>query len=570
MRLTYLVLAHHRLPRVAELVETLLYRDDTVVLHVDRKADRKEFDALEQRLRHHGRHVGYANRVDVRWGEYSMMEAVLNGLEVIGESGMDPDYVCLLSGADIPIKPLAALKRHLQEQRGVEFIESFENPSDFILGGWREERYLYYHLFNYRHQARLAYWGMRLQRFLGVRRNPPAPPRFGSQWWCLTWETCEKLLVLSRRKEMDRFFRRVCIPDEMMFQTLVREIVPEERIAGESLTFYQFNEWGKPLLLVEDHEPLLRNEPRFFARKVSGHAHGLRKRMLELARSSEEGSNFQGETGGLTFRQAYSSFRCSVRQGFVGRRRAWFYRDVELGDLEWNIKPYFIIVSADGGAARRLQERLNGLVGVCCHGRLFAGEEIDFEGAVEQVSTFTRRDLPRRDHAPASFFVEILHAEENRLMGFIITGEEFHAGLEVFLRDRNSRVVLIRERRKRAVARHLYRLRGEVEESRLPDAAFRAHEEDTQMLDRVEEILDEYRKTPFRLDAGEIDGMGGVELEVLAGFISVEWRGGVDRKRDAGEVVVGKALGELVSRGAFSGHGIPPRPEKKTAFGAHG
>ena len=47
-------------------------------------------------------------------------------------------------------------------------------------------------------------------------------PHLGSQWWCLTRQTLSAILQDPDRAGYDRYFKRVWIPDESYFQTLVR------------------------------------------------------------------------------------------------------------------------------------------------------------------------------------------------------------------------------------------------------------------------------------------------------------------------------------------------------------
>ncbi len=101
-----------------------------------------------------------------------------------------------------------------------------------------------------------------------MRRRIPEGlhPHLGSQWWCLTRATLKAILRDPRRPEFDRFFRRVWIPDESYFQTLVRRhsICVESR----SLTLAQFDGQGKPYVFYDDHGDILAQSGCFVARKI--------------------------------------------------------------------------------------------------------------------------------------------------------------------------------------------------------------------------------------------------------------------------------------------------------------
>ena len=110
-----------------------------------------------------------------------------------------------------------------------------------------------------------------------MRRRFPAglEPRFGSQWWALTWPVLQAILADIRRnpKRLD-FFRTVWIPDEMVFQTYVNALVPREAIAGFGLTHFQFTNRGKPIVFHDDHADYVRT-PRALLR-AQGLARGAR------------------------------------------------------------------------------------------------------------------------------------------------------------------------------------------------------------------------------------------------------------------------------------------------------
>ena len=88
----------------------------------------------------------------------------------------------------------------------------------------------------------------------------------GSQWWCLTRQTLSAILEAPDRPALDRYFRRVWIPDESYFQTLAR--LYSRRLESRSLTLSKFDYQGKPHIFYDDHMQLLRRSDCFVARKI--------------------------------------------------------------------------------------------------------------------------------------------------------------------------------------------------------------------------------------------------------------------------------------------------------------
>jgi hypothetical protein len=107
-----------------------------------------------------------------------------------------------------------------------------------------------------------------LQRALRFRRRIPQglTPHLGSQWWCLTRPTLQAHPRPPRPPRLDRYFRRVWIPDESYFQSLVRQV--STRIESRSLTLSKFDYQGRPYTFYDDHLHLLRQTDAFLARKI--------------------------------------------------------------------------------------------------------------------------------------------------------------------------------------------------------------------------------------------------------------------------------------------------------------
>jgi hypothetical protein len=121
-----------------------------------------------------------------------------------------------------------------------------------------------------------------VQSRLGVKRRVPdkMPVFFGSQWWCLTYPLAMRILKKARRKDIERFFKRTWVPDEMFFQTLAASLENPVRFLAP-LTYYKFDSTGKPIIFYDDHYAFLKAQPHFFARKIAPHAEKVRTLHLD-------------------------------------------------------------------------------------------------------------------------------------------------------------------------------------------------------------------------------------------------------------------------------------------------
>ena len=141
-------------------------------------------------------------------------------------------------------------------------------PKLGIVGGLNKERFTLRFPFAWKSQRRLFDAYVNLQRRLGITRRIPdgIVPHLGSQWWCLTRHSLQAILNHPDRARHDRYFRRVWIPDESYFQTLIRQV--STRVESRSLTLSKFDFQGRPHIFYDDHLHLLRRTDAFVARKI--------------------------------------------------------------------------------------------------------------------------------------------------------------------------------------------------------------------------------------------------------------------------------------------------------------
>ena len=293
MKLLFIILAHDQPEQLLELAATLAEAasDGRVIIHFDAGAKGEDYEKLRESLSGKQRITLMERRVRCPWGGYGLVEAVLLALAEARAQGEEYDYALLLSGSCLPCRPIRQLERYLAENSGLEFIET-EGP-EWVGGGIREERYTLYAVFPPLRYKRLEDFLFKMQRRFRIKRSLPAgikTSKFGSQWWGLTWQTCLDILdFMAKNPAIERFYRKTWIPDEMLFPTMVTHLVAGEKIAGHSLTHYQFSDKGKPIVFYDDHEDYPFGLEKFFYRKVSEEAKALRRRSLALAIGPDKG-----------------------------------------------------------------------------------------------------------------------------------------------------------------------------------------------------------------------------------------------------------------------------------------
>ncbi len=426
LRIAFLVLAHEHPALCARLVRRLLDEDDSVVMHLDAKAPEDFRRCFDDALGESAGQVRWARRETVVWGEWSMVRATLNGLQCLRDSGVEPDYVYLLSGADYPIRPLGQLRDFLGRNRGVDFIEHQDaRVNRWVRQGPQEERYLYHHRINWRRHPRWFNLALNLQRWLGLKRRFPEhlQPHMGSQWWVLTWRTCREVMALAERPEIERFFRTTWVPDELFFQTAVASLAAPGTADGRHLTHYLFTDYGVPLVFHDGHEDYLDRQPFFFARKLSPRADALRQH-LDHRLSSPAPAPRDDDVGRDT--GDYGQFIHRHRHGPWGQRCWGQPGSPGLGELDRIHRPWFLVVARNPEWLDQACTALNALPDVRCHGRLFDGDMIDFAPGIDRRSVYAHDDMPIRDQDRACFLAELMRQEDSCGWGFtwLIDGSE--------------------------------------------------------------------------------------------------------------------------------------------------
>lgn len=276
-RHAYCIIAHNE-PYLFETLVSLLddARNDIYVM-IDAKSDIRLFNGVKTT---HSRLCFLPNRVDIRWGDTSQMEAELALFEYAYRQG-EYLYYHLLSGADLPLKSQDEIHRLMDEElRGKEFIDVAD---DSFNSGEAEYRTRYWHLFCRHFNAKniLVRYGARilrkllveLQRLVGYRRDWDGMTiRKGAQWCSISGEFCAYLL--ERKEYMLRKFRHVPAVDEIFIQTMLwsspfrkRKYVGEEGLS----TNFRAIDWkrGNPYVWRMEDLPGLLDSRMLFARKFS-------------------------------------------------------------------------------------------------------------------------------------------------------------------------------------------------------------------------------------------------------------------------------------------------------------
>ena len=280
MSVGFVMLCHTALERAAEVARHWAERDCPVVIHVDKRVTKPVHDGLVRALSDLT-NIRFSSRYACEWGTWGIVAATQAASTVMLQEFAEVRHVFLASGSCLPLRPVEELKAYLATRPRVDFIESVTTEDvGWTIGGLDVERFTLRFPFSWRSQRKLFDGYVRLQRRVGYKRRVPdgLVPHLGSQWWCLTRQTLSAILESPERDEIDRYFRRVWIPDESYFQTMVRQF--SANVESRSLTLSKFDFQGKPHIFYDDHLQLLRRSDCFVARKIWPQAEKLYQTFL--------------------------------------------------------------------------------------------------------------------------------------------------------------------------------------------------------------------------------------------------------------------------------------------------
>jgi Core-2/I-Branching enzyme len=265
MRVAFLIMAHKDPPQIERLLNKFKHGSFDFYIHLDKKTDIRDFAYL-------GEMEGVRfirQRIKVRWAAYSFVHALLISFEEILGSGIEYDYISVMSGQDYPIKPLSEIYSVLAENRGKNFI-CYEEPD----GEWWKQaisRVTKYHFTNYDFKGRYRLQWM-INKILPERKFPlPYQLYGGPRAMCmtLTSDCCRYVLdFISANKKLRQFTQFTWGPDEFLIPTIIMNSRYRSRVENNNFYYIDWSGGGSnpKTLTVDDFEVLTKSD-KFLARK---------------------------------------------------------------------------------------------------------------------------------------------------------------------------------------------------------------------------------------------------------------------------------------------------------------
>lgn len=214
MKHAYLILAHHEFELLQTLIDCLDDARNDIYVHIDRKVKTlPELRVGKAKL------VILDQRVDIRWADYSMVEAEY---ALFKEAQMHGPYAYyhLLSGVDLPLKSQDYIHRFFEENQGKEFVGYTLTEMTPEISRRMQRWHIFPKHFSRKRNIYSAFRSifLRCQELLGIKRNRQIVFTKGSQWVSITEQMVQ--YFISQEALAQKTFSHTFVPDESVMQTL--------------------------------------------------------------------------------------------------------------------------------------------------------------------------------------------------------------------------------------------------------------------------------------------------------------------------------------------------------------
>ena len=438
MSVGFVMLVHTALPRAAQVARHLAASGCPVIIHADSAVPRPAFEGFAASLAGVEGIAFARRRHRCEWGMWGIVGATIDAAGELLAAHPHLCHVYLASGSCLPLRPLPELLAYLDARRGTDFIESVTiDDVVWTKGGFDHDRFRLHFPFSFRRQRALFDAATNLQRRMGLGRRLPEGlvPHLGSQWWCLSRPTLEAILNDPDRPALDRFFRRVWIPDESYFQTLVRR--HGRQVESRSLTLSKFDHQGKPHTFYDDHLQLLRRSDCFVARKIWPQADRLYATFL----SNDPAVTKNAEPNPGKIDRLFS--RATDRR-VRGRAGLWMQSRFPAGhvDAARTAGPYSVFCGFSETFVG-FEAWLAKASGLRVHGHLYAPGRAELAGGTRAYNGGLSDAAGLRDYNPCAYLTNLIWATRGERQCFMFGPADNAEAMGFVAGDPNAQVSIV-------------------------------------------------------------------------------------------------------------------------------
>ena len=286
----FLIMAYNNTNQLKVLLSLLDHEDNDIYLHFDKKTKLKNTNDIGQVVKKSK--LFWIKRICVSWGGYSQIRAELSLLREALQNGPYL-YYHLLSGMDLPIKPMEEIHSYFVNNNGLNLISIDESTKS---GFDAKQRIGEYHFLQDkigRNKGkfiflleRMEHLSLTFQKSLHINRyNNHYIIYKGSQWFSITDEMAQ--YVLNKEQTIKKLFRYGLCVDELFLQTLAMSSPYLETISIDTKRKIDWQR-GRPYTWEKKDYQELINSEELFARKFD---ESIDKEIIDLIYEHINGCN---------------------------------------------------------------------------------------------------------------------------------------------------------------------------------------------------------------------------------------------------------------------------------------
>lgn len=242
-RHAYLIMAHNKFEQLGYLISLLDDARNDIYIFVDKKATFNEIDKKNLQNKVTKSNLYFTERVNVYWGSYSIVLATLILFET-SYSKEKYSYYHLLSGLDLPLASQDKIHSFFKENPNKIFINIISKDIYFKNKIYRRIKYkhllpnisdksfsnsiLKFLIRKYRRCEEIFQYVFRID-FI---KKYKLPHSYSSNWATLDSETVK--IFIEQKKEIEKIFKNMFIPDESFLQIVILKNNLENKIYNNS------------------------------------------------------------------------------------------------------------------------------------------------------------------------------------------------------------------------------------------------------------------------------------------------------------------------------------------------
>ena len=274
----FLIIAHHQFELLEKLILMLDHPNNDIYIHISKSVKNFDFTYFSELTKKSK--IYFTKRIKVTWGGSSQIKCELIMLKSAIKKKYD--YYHLLSGVDLPIKPMEQIHRFFEINSGKELVQMCSK--EIMEKCEILERISTYHIFqnilgrskNKILLKKIKNNFIRLQKHFNINRwkNRIDDIGYGANWFSITHSLAET--ILSKSNYIRKHFKYTLCADEVFLQTMVNKLhfrnnifVYDKKHPGSNLDIMRFIDWkrGNPYVFRSNDFEQLTSSPCLFARK---------------------------------------------------------------------------------------------------------------------------------------------------------------------------------------------------------------------------------------------------------------------------------------------------------------